>query len=434
MDLRAIYRAAAQLLWGPAESKMHRTVRAILYLVIGWMAILEPTHVSRILIVVAGGVTAFIGLQEFFILAIPEVEKVTASSGGSARAGVLRGWRPALASLLLVSLAIAASYYFTREEALSPGQQAVLACNGSESLCDKTLDEVVFPAAHNAMSASDVKGWMFPNHTYGIPTQLRRGIRGLLVDVYPGYAVGDRVKTDLAEGLNVRDKFEPVLGAEGVVAATRIRDRLIVGDDSERKLYMCHGLCEIGASEFVVALQEIRKFLILNPGEVIIIVIEDYVAPEEIAQAFEESQLLELVYKGAPGPPWPTLGEMVRTGQRVLVAAENNSAGVAWYHAAFELFQETPYHTEDASEFSCEPNRGGTSGSLLQINHWVVTPPTSVPSDAQVVNAYDFLLQRTQACQQARGMLPNLIAVDFFDVGDVVRVTNTLNGLYQSRQ
>jgi len=310
-----------------------------------------------------------------------------------------------------------------------PASQTTPTCNGSPALCDKRLDEVVFPAAHNAMGASDVSGWMFPNHTYGIAAQLQQGVRGFLVDVYPGYAVGDRVKTDLEEGLNISAKFEPILGAEGVLAATRIRDRLIVGENNPRKLYMCHGMCEIGASEFVAALVEMRRFLILNPGEVIIVMIEDYVLPEEIATAFKASGLIDFVYKDAPGPPWPTLGEMVRSGQRVLVVAENNASGVDWYHQAFDLFQETPYHTTESSEFSCEPNRGGTSGSLLLVNHWVVTPPTSLPSDAKVVNSYDFLLERLQHCQDVRGMTPNLVAVDFFDIGDLVRVTDTLNGI-----
>ena len=432
MDLRALQRSLARLLWEPAETRTYRVLRAFLYLAVGWMAILEPTDVARLLVILTGGLTAFIGLQEFFLVAIPEVEKVAASSATNSRG---RGWhygRRLLVGVTLVALAVAGGIFFTRPESFAPVSEATTTCNGSPALCDKTLDQVVFPAAHNAMGASDVNGWMFPNHTYGIPTQLQRGIRAFLVDVYPGYAVGERVKTDLEEGLNISAKFEPVLGVEGVVAATRIRDRLIVGADSPRKLYMCHGMCEIGASEFVAALAEIRRFLILNPGEVILVMIEDYVTPEEIAAAFEESRLIDLVYKGAPGPPWPTLGEMVQTGQRVLVVAENNASGVAWYHQAFEIFQETPYHTTDAAQFSCEPNRGGTRGSLLLVNHWVVKPPTSGPSDAAVVNAYDFLLDRVRRCQEARGKTANLIAVDFFDIGDLLRVTDTLNGITRS--
>ncbi len=36
-------------------------------------------------------------------------------------------------------------------------------------------------------------------------------------------------------------------------------------------------------------------------------VIEDYVSPEEIGRAFEESGLAERVYRGPGGPRWPSL-------------------------------------------------------------------------------------------------------------------------------
>jgi hypothetical protein len=39
------------------------------------------------------------------------------------------------------------------------------------------------------------------------------------------------------------------------------------------------------------------------------------------------------------------------------------------------------------------------------------------------------LLTRAQACQRQRGLLPNLVAVDFYRRGDVFGVVNTLNGV-----
>ena len=79
-----------------------------------------------------------------------------------------------------------------------------------------------------------------------------------------------------------------------------------------------------------------------------------------------------------------------------------------------------------------KPNRGGDTGSLFQINHWIETTPAPRPSNAALVNAYDFLLQRARDCQKARGHLPNIIGVDFYDTGDLMRVARTLNGLPDS--
>ena len=51
------------------------------------------------------------------------------------------------------------------------------------------------------------------------------------------------------------------------------------------------------------------------------------------------------------------------------------------------------------------------------------------PSDAAKVNAYGPLLARARECQQIRGHLPNLLAVNFYKQGDVFRVVDTLNGI-----
>jgi hypothetical protein len=52
---------------------------------------------------------------------------------------------------------------------------------------------------------------------------------------------------------------------------------------------------------------------------------------------------------------------------------------------------------------------------------------------AEKVNAYDFLLDRARKCQKERGKLPNLVAVDFYNTGDLFAVTETLNGIKGAR-
>ena len=50
------------------------------------------------------------------------------------------------------------------------------ACNGDRALCDRRLDEVVFPGAHNSMSAAEFEGWMFPNQELGSVSALGHGM------------------------------------------------------------------------------------------------------------------------------------------------------------------------------------------------------------------------------------------------------------------
>jgi hypothetical protein len=92
-------------------------------------------------------------------------------------------------------------------------------------------------------------------------------------------------------------------------------------------------------------------------------------------------------------------------------------------------WQETPYTFHAPEEFSCRPNRGGTSGSLFLMNHWIETTPAPRPTNAAVVNARDYLVRRARQCERERGRLPNVLMVDFSDVGDVVGAARLLNGL-----
>jgi hypothetical protein len=302
------------------------------------------------------------------------------------------------------------------------------ACNGAPELCGRRLDEVVFPATHNAMSAADIPDWLFPQQEKSIPAQLEDGIRALLVDVHYGIPVGDAVKTDLESDLGSRDKFDKAVGREGVDAAMRIRDRLAGQEEGPRGLYLCHGFCELGASPLLDALRAIHEFLVRNPDEVLVLGIEDYATAQDLAAAFAESGLDGLVYRGAAGPPWPTLREMIDTRQRVLVLLESDRKHVPWLHPAYEgMLQETPYHFTQPSEMSCSPNRGGVSGSLFLMNNWIDSTPRPKPSNAAIVNAYDALLARARQCEAERGRRPNLIAVDFYRTGELFRVARALN-------
>jgi len=150
-----------------------------------------------------------------------------------------------------------------------------------------------------------------------------------------------------------------------------------------------------------------------------------------VAACFERSGLVEMVYHGPVVKPWPTLREMVETNQRVVVMAENHWEGVPWYHGAFEVCQETPYRFLKPEEMSNKVGRGGTVGSLLLMNNWIETTPAPLPSNAEIVNSYDFLLKRARACKKLRKMMPNLIAVDFYKTGDLMRVVDAMNGVEQ---
>jgi hypothetical protein len=331
---------------------------------------------------------------------------------------------------ILVVALMAAAIALMRGPAALPVPTALTdACNGDPALCGRRLDEVVLPGAHNSMSAAEVEGWMFPNQELASVSLLGHGIRALLFDVHYGTPIGGRVKTDIQDEAASRATFEKAIGAEAVDAAMRIRDRLTGDPTGPRAAYLCHGFCELGAVPLVTMLEGVRGFLVQNPGEVLVFVIEDYVAPADIEAAFRDSGLERFVYRGAVTAPFPTLREMIDSQQRVVVFGEKNAGGVPWYHPAFETIQETPYTFHTPDELSCRPNRGGTEPPLFQINHWIETTPTPRPSNAVIVNQREFLVARARQCQEERRRLPNILAVDFAMTGDVVGAAAELNGL-----
>jgi hypothetical protein len=438
VEVEQVLRRAWDRLRRPARTGPGESLRAVALTGLGLLAVFRPAATLQALAVVAGALLAFEGLRELFLLVPPRL-KEAADQAEAALAGardeVARGQgaralaRAAVVGLLVVAAIGGAVRFLLGPRALPAAPAVTDSCNGDRALCGRRLDEVVFPGAHNSMSAAEFDGWMFPNQEKGTVSLLGHGIRALLFDVHYGTPIGDRVKTEIADEAASRAKFDKAIGAEAVDAAMRIRDRLTGPPTGPRAAYLCHGFCELGAHPLATMLEGVRDFLVRSPGEVLVFVIEDYVSPGDVEAAFGEAGLDRFVYRGPVSAPFPTLREMIDADQRLVVFGENDTAGVHWYHPAFETLQETPYTFRSPEELSCRPNRGGTSGPLFLVNHWIETTPTPRPSNAAVVNARGLLLARARQCQAERGRLPSILAVDFALTGDVVGAAAELNGL-----
>ena len=62
------------------------------------------------------------------------------------------------------------------------------------------------------------------------------------------------------------------------------------------------------------------------------------------------------------------------------------------------------------------------------MNHWLDSGVPS-PNLAGEANAMEFLQDRAQTCRERLGRAPNIVAVDFYARGDVLRVVDRLNGV-----
>lgn len=272
------------------------------------------------------------------------------------------------------------------------------ACNGAKELCARTYDKVVVPMTHNAM-ADSTEGFTLPNQEKSLEQQLDDGVRGMMLDTH---------------------YFDPI----------EQRDLIGHADDlsSVDQAFLCHTSCTFGHTRMLDGLCTITNFLDAHPGEVVSIIFENYVTDADTDALLHASGLVDYAYTHpAIDAPWPTLGELVSSGKRLVVFLEHDGGNPGYLHPAWKNVWDTPYTFNQASEFSCALNRGATTNPLFLVNHWL--SPPGHPELAAQVNVTSVLGARVQTCTSAAGRAPTFVGVDYYDEGDLFAVVKTANGL-----
>jgi hypothetical protein len=311
------------------------------------------------------------------------------------------------AGVLATVLAVGLGWAFVASAASAEPRR----CNGHAELCNRRYDEVVFPESHNAMSAADL-GWLGANQDVPMPEQLASGVRVLHID------------TRYWETPEVTASFASTLPPDlaGVVLAAAA-----AANPVKPGVWLCHSLCRLGATKLETGLRQVADFVRTNPNEIVTLDVEDQTSPADTVALFQRSGLARYVYTpGDPRQPWPTLGQMLDSGRRVVVFAENHGGTPRWYAPLYRYAMETPYTFTSPSEFSCVPNRGRTGKRLFVLNHFITRAAPS-RNDAAVVNARSAIVNRARQCAAKRGHLPNFINVDFSTLGDLTGAVDTLN-------
>jgi hypothetical protein len=235
---------------------------------------------------------------------------------------------------------------------------------------------------HNAMSNAEA-GWISPNQNFGITRQLSDGVRGMMLDTY----------------------------------------------EEDGELLLCHVICLAGSQPLVEGLEEITVFLEANPEEVVSIIFETYITHAQTAGAFEDSGLIDFVYAHEVGDPWPTLGELIEADTRVVVfQGETQEAEFPWLMNMWDHAWETPYAFSTPEDFVCDVNRGDPANPLFLFNHFLTAPLGGNPDFAEMVNYNPLFIDRVRECEEENDDFPNFVAVDFYDIGDLLDVVDALNG------
>ena len=260
-----------------------------------------------------------------------------------------------------------------------PEPEALMRCNGSEALCARDLTQIATATTHNAMSNHE-DGWTAPNQLFGMSQQLQDGIRAMMLDIY------------LDEG----------------------------------QLKLCHGVCWAGSLELSEGLKLLADFLAEHPNEVLTLILESYVDTAELLGAFSQAGLASQLHHQKANEAWPSLAEMIKAGRRMVVLTDRGadaSAGLLpmWDHAF-----DTPFAAESKDDLVCDLGRGNSDNALFIFNHFL-TAPLASPELAETINYNPFFLERVRSCTDQTGRSPNFLTVDFYSLGDVLTVVQTLN-------
>jgi hypothetical protein len=338
------------------------------------------------------------------------------------------GVAAALALLLAVGAGLAAVLSADDDEPASanaPAERPAV-CNGAPELCERRLNEVVFPGTHNSMSAAEEPGWLFANQRSSVEDQLEDGIRLFLLDPHWGVPVaGNRVRTDLqAEGVT-RNRVASALGPEAVRTAERLAGRVGGGSLSgARQVWLCHSLCELGATKMSDALDTYRDWLDEHPDELLVLLLEPSVPAWAVELQFRNADLLDRVARLRRDRPLPLLGTLLERGRQLVVLGERDTGDLPWYLDAFDWIQDTPLGPRATS--SCAPSRGEPDSPIFMLNHWVDAFPPRPSANARV-NSSEAIVERAERCERSRGLRPSLIAADHYDRGGVVEAAAELN-------
>lgn len=259
-------------------------------------------------------------------------------------------------------------------------------CNGAFSLCSKKYDEVAYLTTHNAFNSSQ-DNFTWPNQNLDLTGQLNMGVRAFMLDVYNWF--GNTV--------------------------------------------CYHGSAILGTSPFEDELAKIKVFLDNNPNEIVTVILECNVSANDVEAKMNQSGLMNYVYEHQLGNPWPTLQTMIDNNTRCVVFSDvdDASASQGWYHYMWTNMVETHYSNNDINDFSCDFNRGDSINDLFILNHFVTNSitGTGLETESGVVNSNPYFINRALQCQQEKAKFPNIVTVDFVELGDSKLVVDQLNGI-----
>eukprot|EP00547_Thalassionema_nitzschioides_P006122 CAMPEP_0194214290 /NCGR_PEP_ID=MMETSP0156-20130528/15472_1 /TAXON_ID=33649 /ORGANISM="Thalassionema nitzschioides, Strain L26-B" /LENGTH=475 /DNA_ID=CAMNT_0038942519 /DNA_START=159 /DNA_END=1583 /DNA_ORIENTATION=- len=259
-------------------------------------------------------------------------------------------------------------------------------------------NEITYPSSHNAMSSRS-EGFIAPNNNRPLEEAMEDGIRGFLLD----------------------------------------------SCDCGSTVEFCHSKCFLGTKDPRSTFDTIANFLTTEkPNDIIVLEIQVDDGTLHDLWSLTSKEFRDLVYSKTRGKPWPTLNEMIDEGRRIIVFQHKGTGGDSlncsndgecpegvhdFYDYAFQT--DWDYDEDELLDFdlSCQVKAGDIGRSDFIANNHFARNPLASSNIAKSVNVASVLRDRMEYCSKNvwGGENTTLLVVDFWSIGDVVKVANDQN-------
>ncbi|KAF5339646.1 hypothetical protein D9758_015586 [Tetrapyrgos nigripes] len=331
-----------------------------------------------------------------------------------------------------------------------PSKRATV-CNGHAQLCAKPYGNTTFLGSHDSAFFSENPLALARDQEVDIPSQLNLGVRFLQSQAHECVVVAIwmslfkvLMETALTGMTGSYISVIPVRLPRSGGLLIRMTDSIFVF------FHLCTTGCDLFDGGLVVDyLSQVKTFLDANPNEVLTLL---FTNPEGLSltdmwkPAFDNSGVTPFTYVPPHQPmkrfEWPTLGELIDSGKRVIVFMDAGADGsVDFILPEFTMASlwEPPFDSTDPS-FPCSVDRIqgplSTEDHLSMLNHnldinlFDTGVLISDPGDAPTTNSVASILADAFGCQSlAGGVAPNFVMLDYVNLGQGMAAVDMLNGI-----
>ncbi|KAK4190648.1 PI-PLC X domain-containing protein 1 [Podospora australis] len=208
--------------------------------------------------------------------------------------------------------------------------------------------------------------------------------------------------------------------------------------------HFCHTSCDLfDAGPITDWLTKVKDWVASHPYDVVTILLGNgnYSNPDLYVPWIEKTGLLQYVYTPHVIPmrldDWPTLAQMILTGQRVVMFLDYqaNQTAYPWLQDEFSAMWETPFDPLDTA-FPCTvqrppdlPQEEARNHRLYLMNHnlnaevsllgqSILVPAVSALNTTNAAEGNGSLGMAAQNCRADWGRPPNVLNVDYYNFGN----------------